>query len=343
MHLISIVLFLCFNLYADVPRAPADDDGDGLPDSFEQAILTRFVPLFHVSDNDCDIAPAEFERFSREPVVRARNGTIYGQVFPARGGGNSDGWIEVHYFHLWGSDCGSARHPLDAEAVSALLRGSGSDLRAEAWEAVYWYAAAHEDTLCDMSNAATAVALEATDGGPKVWVSRDKHASFLNKDLCERGCGKDRCEKTSVLQVRKIINLGEPGAPLAGSEWLSSQSWTLVSKMQPDFTDSLIARIPQGGSVQLVPSRDVAKGTRNTIKVAANTYSSLDVANTRTGSAIAAGAEGARTGLNAGGSAAATSLGHANRSLRNAAASTATSVRKAFRWILPRKPARDAP
>ena len=123
-----------------------DADRDGLPDDFEQALLRKFVPTFHINKADCDVAPAEFEKDSHEPKVKARNGTIYGQVFPVHRAHAAGAWIEVHYFHLWGNDCGQAGHALDVESVSVLLRADRNDWQPEAWQATYWYAAAHEKT-----------------------------------------------------------------------------------------------------------------------------------------------------------------------------------------------------
>lgn len=67
-------------------RKEADADRDGLSDQFEQALLQKFAPRFHISATDCDIAPAEFHPDLPQPRVKARNGTIYGQVFPLQRG-----------------------------------------------------------------------------------------------------------------------------------------------------------------------------------------------------------------------------------------------------------------
>src|SRR5690349_14010309 len=77
-----------------------DTDGDGLSDQFEQTLLQKFAPRFHISTIDCDVAPAEFLPDVTQPTVKARNGTIYGQVFPVRRGSGAGGFIEIHYYHL---------------------------------------------------------------------------------------------------------------------------------------------------------------------------------------------------------------------------------------------------
>jgi hypothetical protein len=95
----------------------SDQDHDGLSDTFEQTLLQQFTPVFHVGGSDCAGLPAEFTPGSEQPVALAENGTIYGQVF------RSGPYLEIHYYHLWVTDCGSLGHPLDAEHVSALLFG----------------------------------------------------------------------------------------------------------------------------------------------------------------------------------------------------------------------------
>ncbi len=305
----------------------ADADRDGLPDEFEDAILAKFVPVFYISSSDCDVAPAEFDRAAPNPIVKTRNGTIYGQVFALDRAQPS---IEVHFYHLWGKDCGQSSHPLDVEGVSVLLQADREEWRPEAWRAVFWYAAAHENTLCDMGNGAGAAALGAVEHGPQVWVSRNKHASFLNKNLCTQGCGKDECEGTEAMRIAKLVNLGEPGAPIQGVDWSVSNSWPLAEKMSPDFTEALIARMPAGNQAELVPARGVARGMRTTIKVADNTYSSLATANSNAGMALATGFDA----VAASSIFSAQQVGQSvERSLETALSSTGRSLKRTFHWI----------
>ena len=73
-----------------------------------------------------------------------------------------------------------------------------------------------------------------------IWISSGKHASFLTENLCLRmGCGGDRCERMIPFSPGRIINLGEPGAPLNGAVWIASGSWQLAEKMTSDFDDSV--------------------------------------------------------------------------------------------------------
>jgi hypothetical protein len=109
-----------------------DLDRDGLDDGLEQRLLEQFRPVFIVSAKDCDGRPAAVRPGRPNPEVVARDGTIYGQAFPL-----PEGRVELHYFHLWGRDCGRVAHPLDIEHVSARL-----ELRDGRWRATHWFAAA---------------------------------------------------------------------------------------------------------------------------------------------------------------------------------------------------------
>jgi len=153
---------------------PADSDRDGLNDTVEAALLAQFLPQFMVSPGDCSVRPAAFVSNESKPIVESENGTVYGQVFPRMGQPDQ---VELHYYHLWRRDCGDLGHSLDAEHVSVLV----SRDRFTNWKALYWYAAAHEDTICDASQLARSSTLGAELNGPKIWISRGKHASFLSE------------------------------------------------------------------------------------------------------------------------------------------------------------------
>jgi hypothetical protein len=229
-------------------QTAVDTDHDGLNDDLEQAILIQFAPKFMVDRADCSEVPAEFRPEGREPIVQAENATIYGQVFPKTAVDMAESLVEVHYYHLWKKDCGRMGHALDTEHVSVVIKASDSK-----WKAIYWYAAAHEDTPCDASQIARAATLDAEDRGATVWISAGKHASFLNEDLCRRGCGGDFCDKMSPLAVGKVVNLGESGMPMHGASWTSSARWPLMAKMvRTDFKAATVARL------ESLPASDIA-------------------------------------------------------------------------------------
>ncbi len=155
-----VVCALLVPLVAQTQAPELDSDGDGIPDALEQTLLDQFRPAFFVSANDCAAKPARFAPGIASPTVVARDGTIYGQVSPST---TDAGRIEIHYYTLWDRDCGRIGHPLDTEHVSALVAPAPEGK----WKAVYWYAGAHEDTVCDISSGARSSALSADDKGPR--------------------------------------------------------------------------------------------------------------------------------------------------------------------------------
>jgi len=228
----------------DPALAQIDSDQDGLTDELEQALLVQFAPRFLVGQGDCSNVPAEFQPGIVTPQVKTENGAIYGQIFPAKDLIDGASVVEIHYYHLWRIDCGRHGHPLDSEHVSVLVHASGPDLRVATWKALYWYAAAHENTVCDVSQIARASTLHAEDAGPPIWISPGKHASYLNQPLCQSGCGADRCERMTPLAPAKLVNLGEPGHPMNGSLFIASAAWPLAAKMtETNFPSPVLARL----------------------------------------------------------------------------------------------------
>jgi hypothetical protein len=264
-----------------------DQDADGLPDQFEQQLLERFAPTFFISASDCDVMPAEFAPNSPEPRLVARNGTIYGQVFQKQEFAMPGRFIEIHYFHLWTRDCGRAGHPLDVEHVSVLVRADRADSPATDWSATYWYAGAHENTVCDVSTASRASDLGATDKGPPVWISNAKHASFLAQRQCALGCGGDRCENVIELKSRRIVNLGEAGAPLNGAIWANSRNWNLAAKMAAtDFDDRVLARLAASEPGETVRLRERPASAQAVIRSGGSTLDSIEGSGRRADQAI---------------------------------------------------------
>lgn len=232
---------------------PTDSDHDGLSDALEQELLTQFVPRFMIGEHDCSIRPAEFKANSLAPEVQADNGVIYGQAFPAKTTNDHSLIVELHYYHLWRKDCGRHGHSLDTEHVAVLIRDSDTHVGSAKWKALYWYAAAHENTVCDVSQITRASTLDAEDHGATVWISPGKHASYLNGTLCQRGCGADHCERMTELVPAKLINLGEPEFPMNHSIFISSKAWPLEYKMSnSNFPAAQIDRLNQ------LPMTDIA-------------------------------------------------------------------------------------
>jgi hypothetical protein len=219
--------------------------------------------------------------------------------------------VELHYYHLWRLDCGEHSHPLDTEHVAVLVRASQSDTAQATWKAIYWYAAAHEQTVCDVSQIARASTLHAEDKGAKVWISPGKHASYLDERLCQRGCGADRCEAMMPLQSGRVINLGEQGHPMNGSLFISSSAWPLEFKMEhTNFPVEPVARLERLPPTEIAwfnPGRHPAQGviaisssTEGTMaKGASETVSSLGVATDSAGGAISVAGDSTGSALGA--------------------------------------------
>ncbi len=275
-----------------------DSDRDGLSDALEQALLVQFEPTFFVGQRDCSVVPAQFEAGVARPTVEREDGTIYGQVFLSKSSTDDVPLVELHFYHLWRRDCGGNGHLLDTEHVAVLVQGSGGDLASARWKALYWYAAAHEKTICDVSQIARASTLDAVDHGAKVWISPDKHASYLNEKLCQGGCGADRCEAMVPLAVGRIVNLGEVGRPMNGSAFIAARVWPLEGKMMmTNFPVGPVARLNTMPETEIAwfnagrhPAQGVIAVSASTGGAIAesgeNTTAAIDLAGDSTGNAL---------------------------------------------------------
>ena len=296
-----LVLFLTFCAAAKAqvqPVAMLDSDHDGLSDELEQALLVQFEPKFMVGKKDCSHVPSEFTQNMLTPTDEHEDGTIYGQAFVSNLSNAQTQMAELHFYHLWKTDCGEHGHPLDTEHVAVLLRRVDDGTAVGRWQGVYWYAAAHENTVCDVSQVARASTLKAVDHGAKVWISSDKHASYLNETLCRRGCGADRCDEMVPLVTKGIVNLGEIGHPMNGSVFIASNAWPLAGKMtSTNFPAEPLARLnampateiawfnagkhPTQGVIAISSSTEAAIATSG-----ANTTDAINVAEDSTGNAL---------------------------------------------------------
>lgn len=217
--------------------------------TLEQELVRKFSPSFLVSPHDCAGVPAEFDPLSPEPKPLFANGAIYTQILRVVPNGKTGAYFEIHYHHLWSRDCGRIGHPLDAEHVSVLVHAAGLSQPVDQWKAAYWLAAAHEDTICDSSHAIAAASLSAIEHGAAVWVSKDKHASFLDRGLCSGGCGRDQCEGNQPLAGPKLIPLD------TSAEWTRDPRWPLATRFQPEFSDALISRLDAAAGLAVANSQ----------------------------------------------------------------------------------------
>jgi hypothetical protein len=320
-----------------------DSDHDGLSDALEQSLLVQFAPTFMIGRHDCSDVPAEFRPDSVKPVVKSENRTIYGQVFPAKGSSSEAPLVEIHFYHLWKRDCGEHPHPLDAEHVAVLVRSSGGDPAAAKWTAMYWYAAAHENTVCDVSQIARASTLKAEDHGARVWVSPGKHASYLNATLCQRGCGADRCEEMKQLGPGKLINLGEPGHPMNGATFISSELWPLAAKMETtNFPESAVARLNR------LPETDIAwfhagrHPVQGIIAISSSTEGALAQSGRNTTNAISGAGDSTDAAISVAGDSTGNALQKSYRETGHALGTSARHVGKALH-VLPKPDHSDLP
>jgi hypothetical protein len=319
-------------LLAQTSSAPLqqqiDTDRDGLTDAFEQQLLERFAPHFFIAAKDCAGQPAEFTPNSAQPVAGIKNGTIYGQAFPNTRALRNGAVIELQYFHLWDQDCGRISHKLDAERVSVLISADSPALPVEEWKALYWYSSAHQGTTCDATHGIRATLPRNTNAGADVWVSYGKHATYLDRALCGKGCGGDRCDSATLLAISRIINLGELKAPMNGAVWVDSPEWGIAEKMSGGFDESVVSKLAAAPG-----EAPVALNTRNrVVKRAARIGLS--------------GMDAAASGADQAGHAAEAGDGHAGTAIRSASDSTGNAIsrsiratggalRKALRFIWP--------
>lgn len=317
-RLASRVVMLLFFSLAVLCSAPAqgtglpmgvDSDHDGMGDAQEQALLAQFAPRFMVGRHDCAKLPADFAPDVKAPTVQAQDGTIYGQVFPVKPIASDGQAAEIHFYHLWSSDCGPHGHPLDAEHVAVLVSSTDRNSDTANWKAVYWYAAAHEKTVCDVSQITRASTLHAEDRGARVFISPGKHASYLDERLCQKGCGADRCVDMVALPQSKIINLGEPASPMNGSVFIASNAWPLVDKMSnTNFPPEPLARLNRMPDTDIAwfnsgkhPAQGIIANSHSTSQALASsanhTAESLSKASASTDTALSLAHEGTGTAL----------------------------------------------
>lgn len=269
--------------------AMLDTDRDGLSDEIEQRLLEKYRPSFLISTSDCAGMPARIKPGQVRPEVAASDGTIYGQAFPSS---NNRETVEIHYYTLWSHDCGRMSHPYDVEHVAVLASVEESKERA-----LYWYAGAHEKTVCDISSGARADAIGGEHQGAKVWSSSGKHALYLRQEMCDAGCGADSCEGPVELERNgPVVNVGERGAPMNDSLWVDSTDWVLSEKMSSDFTPAVIALLDASPeeSVITVKGRSPVRGTIQGSNAVLDRASS---GANQTGAALGSANEGTSSGV----------------------------------------------
>ena len=269
-----------------VPAAAQDLDRDGVPDQLEQELLEKFAPTLLLSRAECDGLPASFAPLSYSPRLLRRDATLYGQAFRIPSG-NARELIELHFFHLWARDCGRLGHDLDVEHVSAIVSASRLESPSAVWTAEAWYAAAHEGSACEASSLARADVIAAQRSGPRVFVSRGKHASYLDRGQCKWGCGGDECGDDRVVTPSRIINIGESGTPLNGALWIHSDRWPMQEKLRSDFDPALRARLDNTHDGHVIPLMQHWRGPQAPVLAGDTALDGIEVAAGSTKGALA--------------------------------------------------------
>ena len=325
------------------PGDGLDSDHDGMSDALEQALLQQFVPTFMIATSDCSTRPARFTAGVQEPEVASEDGTLYGQAFLKRTVTGQGTTAELHFYHLWKRDCGGHGHPLDAEHVSVLVHTTEQDLLRADWKATYWYAAAHEDTVCDVSQISRASTLHAEDHGARIWISAGKHASYLNDGLCDRGCAADRCQTMTTLHSPELINLGEIDSPMHGAVFTASAAWPLSAKMlRSDFPSEPLERLQKMPDTDIAwfhsgrhPAQGIiAKSSRTEASLAAsttNTSTAISLAGNSATDAISKAGDSTGDAVSAAGGATGGALEKSYKHTKHALGKSARHVRNALR------------
>jgi hypothetical protein len=268
------------------PAAAQDLDRDGVPDQLEQALLEKFSPTLLLAKGECDGLPASFAPDALLPRVLAKDGTLYGQAFRIRPSAERV-LVELHFFHLWARDCGRRGHDLDVEHVSAIVSAARLEAPASAWIADVWYAAAHEGSVCDASSGARAGVIGAEASGPRVFVSRGKHASYFDRGQCKWGCGGDQCGDDRVVTPSRIINIGEGNAPLNGAVWMHSEQWPMQEKLASDFVPARRARLDNTNDDHVIPLMQHWRGPQAPVLAGDTALDGIELAGTSTKGALA--------------------------------------------------------
>jgi hypothetical protein len=203
------------------PSAPkpqgGDADGDGLPESFEDALAENFTPIYHTSAGEVDNY-ATFQDFvpqtiqslhGQQPVVYYRVVPLYIRYNPYRY--MYESFIRIDYLTLWDHDSGLSPdalcdlapglgafegygpHDLDNERSALLVSAPVFDpyndwsfnLDPNQYSALSVFTAAHEDTFTDQSTYHDFPQSPVWAGNHiELWHSLYKHATYtFNPDF----------------------------------------------------------------------------------------------------------------------------------------------------------------
>jgi hypothetical protein len=196
-------------LVADVDADPgaADGDGaslidldlDGLDDRWELTMAGRYLPFL-----------------SRNPTEACGVSGLLARVRPHP---SNPAYLHILYDQLYDEDCGLRGHVGDDESFGITVDPSLPAPQG----IVAMVAVAHNDDLacqrtsnCGLCASMSPCATQTWQGAswPVVFISRNKHASYVQPGLCGLGSCLDACALATTPTSPPIVNAGEPDAHL---------------------------------------------------------------------------------------------------------------------------------
>jgi hypothetical protein len=181
------------------PATPGDQDRDGLDDAMELAWAQQYLPYLSLApDEECGTAGI---------VVR---------VEPL----DLPGFVRIRYDVLYDNDCGIGGHVGDDERFAISV-----DTSMPPPDGITTIKAiSHKGSICEKESdcgrcAGQMACATLVDNGtprPAVWVSRDKHGNYVDRQsTCQfdNTC-LDDCEDSAAPASPPIVNVGEPCFPL---------------------------------------------------------------------------------------------------------------------------------
>ena len=118
----------------------------------------------------------------------------------------------------------------------------------------------------------------ADTSGPRVFVSRGKHASYLDRGQCKWGCGGDECSDDRVVVPSRIVNIGERNAPLNGALWIHSDRWPMRDKLGSDFEPALRARLDNPDDDHVIPLMQHRRGPQAPVLAGDTALDGIEIA-----------------------------------------------------------------
>jgi hypothetical protein len=99
----------------------------------------------------------------------------------------------------------------------------------------------------------------------------------------------------SPIEISKIVNLGEPGAPMNGVSWTQWSGWPLEGKMETDFPETVLAKLYVAEMTEVIPVNDSRSPVKTTVRVGTSSAGAMIGTTNKTNLALssASGAVGA--------------------------------------------------